>query len=285
MIKVQDKLSSNFSKALATGVSNTILIIFSLSCIFPVIWLAYSSFKSQREFSQSIIALPQALNIDHYKYIFTKTEMPRYFLNSINVTVVSLVITILVGFILGYFFARFEFKGKHFLYNYLLVGMLVPIHALMVPMYIIFKKFGLSDQWFTLIIPYIAFGIPVTMFLINSYVKSLPREMEQAAAIDGASFTRTLFSIIFPMCKPIVVTVAIIQFFACWNEFSFGLILINSPKLRTIPVGITLLKGQFTADYPRMMSVMVAAILPAMIIYFIFSKQIMKSMVSGAVKG
>ena len=163
--------------------------------------------------------------------------------------------------------------------------MLVPVHALMVPMYVLFTKTGMTDQWFTLILPYTALSLPIAVFLVESFVYSVPVEVEEAAAIDGSSFHRTLFSIIMPMCKPILVTVGIIQFFYVWNEFTFALILINSEQLMTVPVGITLFKGQFTTDYPKMMTAMLVAILPAVILYFSFSKQIIKGMVAGAVKG
>ena len=127
--------------------------------------------------------------------------------------------------------------------------------------------------------------MPIAVFLVESFVRSVPPEIEEAAAIDGSSRLRTIYTIVMPICRPILITVGIIQFFYIWNEFTFSLILINSQELMTIPVGLTLFKGQFSTDYPRMMTAMVLAILPTMIIYFIFSKQIIKGMVAGAVKG
>ena len=112
-----------------------------------------------------------------------------------------------------------------------------------------------------------------------------PRELEEAAAIDGSSFSRTLFSIILPVCKPILVTIGIIQFFSLWNEFTYSLILLSDERLKTISVGLTIFKGQYSTDYPQMMAAMFMAILPAIILYFAFSKQIIKGMVAGAVKG
>ena len=163
--------------------------------------------------------------------------------------------------------------------------MLIPVHALMVPMYVLFTKTGLNDHWYTLILPYTALSIPIAVFLVESYVKSVPIEIEEAAAIDGSGRLRTIYTIVMPMCKPILITIGIIQFFYIWNEFTFSLILINSQKLMTIPVGITLFKGQFSTDFPKMMTSMILAIFPTMLIYFIFSKQIIKGMVAGAVKG
>ena len=148
-----------------------------------------------------------------------------------------------------------------------------------------FTKTGLGDSWYTLIFPYTAFGIPISVFLVESYVRNVPRELEEAAAIDGSGFSRTLFSIILPVCKPILVTIGIIQFFALWNEFTYSLILLSDERLKTISVGLTIFKGQYSTDYPQMMSAMFMAILPAIVLYFAFSKQIIKNMVAGAVTG
>lgn len=266
-------------------ISNFILCIFSFTCIFPAIWLFYSSLKSKPEFYTNPVGLPASPSFQHYIDILTKSNLLVWMGNTIRNSSISLVFIILLGFFIGYFIARFQFKGRKFLYGYFLLGMLVPVHALMVPMYVLFTKTGLTDHWFTLVLPYTALSLPIAVFLVESFVHSIPIEVEEAASIDGSSFHRTLFTIILPMCKPILATVGIIQFFYVWNEFTFGLILINSEKLMTVPIGITLFKGQFTTDYPKMMTAMLVAILPAMLLYFCFSKQIIKGMVAGAVKG
>lgn len=266
-------------------VPNVILMIFSITCVFPAIWLFYSSLKGKAEFYNNPIALPAHPSFQHYIDIFTKSKILVWMGNTVRNSVISLIFIILIGFVVGYFLSRYRFKGRKFLYGYFLLGMLVPVHALMVPMYVLFTKTGITDQWFTLVLPYTALSLPIAVFLVESFVHSVPVEVEEAAAIDGSSFHRTLFSIIMPMCKPILVTVGIIQFFYVWNEFTFALILMNSEQLMTIPVGITLFKGQFTTDYPKMMTAMLVAILPAVILYFSFSKQIIKGMVAGAVKG
>lgn len=264
---------------------NIILMAFSISCIFPAVWLFYSSMKSKAEFNENPIKLPSSLNFDHYIDVLTKSNIISWMGNTIRNTVISLVLVVAIGFIVGYFVARFRFKGRKALYGYFMVGMLVPIHALMIPMYVLFTKMGLGDSWYTLVFPYTAFGIPVTVFLVESYVQNIPKELEEAAAIDGSSFSRTLFTIIFPVCVPILVTAGILQFFSTWNEFTFALILISKETLKTVPVGLTIFKGQYSTDYPRMMTAMLLAILPAMAVYFAFSKQIIKGMVAGAVKG
>ena len=165
------------------------------------------------------------------------------------------------------------------------MGMLIPIHSLLVPIYLVFKNTGLSNHWYTLIIPYVAFGLPTAIFLVEGFVKGIPTALEEAASIDGSSFSRTLFQIIMPICRPIMTTVAIINVFTCWNEFSFALVLIKDPALQTVPLAMTQFTGQFASDYPKIMAAMLLTMSPIVILYFCFSKQIIKGMVAGAVKG
>lgn len=266
-------------------IQNLILLAFSITCIFPAIWLFYSSMKTKSEFNENPIKLPAGLNFEHYIDVLTKSNIVKWMGNTVRNTVLSLILVVFIGFIIGYFLSRFRFKGRKMMYGYFMLGMLVPIHALMIPMYVLFTKTGMGNNWYTLIFPYTAFGIPTAVFLVESYVKNIPKELEEAAAIDGSSFSRTLFTIILPVCVPVLVTVGIIQFFFTWNEFTFALILLNDEALKTVPVGLTIFKGQYSTDYPRMMAAMLLSILPAMVIYFTFSKQIMKGMVAGAVKG
>ena len=143
----------------------------------------------------------------------------------------------------------------------------------------------MNDQWYSLLFPYVSFGLPIGIFLVEGFVKSIPISLEEAASIDGSTFSNTLWRIIFPICKPILVTVAIIQVFSCWNEFPFALVLIKDVALQTVPLALTQFKGQFASDYPKQMAAMLLTMAPIVILYFIFSREIIKGMVAGAVKG
>ena len=272
--------------ALAGGtLANLYAMLASVSCLFPIIWLIYSSLKTQKEFDANSVALPQAPTLQNFIKVLTISSMPRYILNSFIVTVASLCVILTCSFVIGYFLSRFQFKGRNFIYGMFLIGMLIPVHSLMVPMYVNFSTLGLNNHLFTLVLPYAAFQLPIGIYLVESYVHSIPREMEEAAAIDGASFSATLFRIMLPMCRPVLITAAIIAFFYCWNEFSFALILTSDANLRTIPLGLTLFKGTYSTDYPVMMAAMVLAISPALLLYAAFSRNIIDGMVTGAVKG
>ena len=277
--------SQRFRLTSASVLGNGILIFFSITCIFPIIWLFYSSLKTQAEFSNNPLALPASPSFRHYYTVLFETEMYKWIINTVRTTAISLVLIILISFVVGYFLSRFKFRGRDAMYGFYMLGVLVPMHALMIPMYIQFHTLGLDNHWFSLIIPYVSFGLTIGVFLVESSMHSIPTDLEEAAAIDGASFTRTLFSIMMPIAKPVLVTIGIIQFFSCWNEFSFALILISDEGLKTIPVGLTMFKGAYQTEYPKMMTGMFVAMLPAMILYFCFSGKIIQGMVAGAVKG
>ena len=272
-------------KSIGKVICNGLLLVFSFSCIFPMVWIFYSSFKTQAEFTQSSTALPQALNLKNYISVFTQTKLGMYMLNSARNTILSVLIIIVFSFLAGYVLSRYRFRGRSLIYNYFIMGMLIPVHALLVPMYVQLRQSGLTNHWYTLLFPYVAFGLPISIMLIESYIASIPKELEEAAAIDGCGFFRCLFQIVFPLAMPILSTVAIIQFFAVWNEFSFSLILVNSDTLRTVPVGLTMFKSAYTVDYPRLMAGIMTTTLSVMILYFVFSKRIIEGMVAGAVKG
>lgn len=266
---------------------NAILWIFSLSCIFPIIWMIYSSLKEKRAFNADIVGLPKEPTLGNYIRILTN---PDYHLgesmwNSVRTTGISIILIIVFSFMVGYILARVRFKLNRVLYVMFLMGMLIPIHSLLVPIYVVFQKCGISNQWYTLLLPYVSFGLPMGIFLVEGYVQGIPVSLEEAAAIDGSTFTHTLWSIIFPICRPILVTVGIIQIFSCWNEFSFALVLIKNVALQTVPLALTQFKGQFASDYPKQMAAMLITMSPIIIMYFAGSKQIIKGMVSGAVKG
>lgn len=278
-------------KRIGNGVTsvilNAIMLLFSLSCIFPLVWMLYSSLKVKREFNKDIISLPTDPTIQNFIDVLTNPDyhIGDSILNSVRTTVISVALIVFFGFIVGYFLARIRFKGSKIIWLMLLMGMLIPVHSLLVPIYVVFNRVGLSNQWFTLIIPYVAFGLPIAVFLCQSFIKEVPTALEEAASIDGCSFSGTLFKVIMPICKPIMITVAILQTFSCWNEFSFALVLIRDTALQTVPLAMTQFTGQFSSDYPKIMAAMLITMAPIVILYFAFSKQIIKGMVAGAVKG
>ena len=288
MTKVENNdASTRVKKGILGFFLNAILIIFSASCIFPLVWMLYSSLKDKRVFNADIMGLPKDPTLINYVNILTNKDyhLGVSMRNSLVITVCSVALIVFFGFIVGYILARVRFKLNRIMYVMFLMGMLIPIHSLLVPIYLVFRSSNLNNHWYTLIIPYVAFGLPTAIFLVEGFVKGVPTALEEAAAIDGSSFTRTLFQIIMPICRPIMTTVAIINVFTCWNEFSFALVLLRDPKFRTVPLAMTQFTGQFSSDYPKIMAAMLLTMSPIVVLYFTCSKQIIKGMVAGAVKG
>ncbi|MYL36926.1 carbohydrate ABC transporter permease [Halobacillus litoralis] len=264
---------------------NTLLFIFSLSAIFPIVWMIYSSFKTQSEFTLNILSLPSEWNFSNYVEAFKIGQLHNYFFNSVYISFISVFLIIFLAFIIGYMLARFAFPGRTIIYVLFLFGMLIPIHGLLVPIFIEFRSTGLLNQPYTLILPYVAFGLPIAIFLFETFIKQIPKEIEEAAIMDGCSTFQIIFKVIFPMAGPVIATATILSFLYAWNEFPFALVLIQSPELRTLPVGLTNFNGQYTVNYPQMMAAMSVTVLPVLIVYLAFYKKIIKGMTAGAVKG
>lgn len=273
------------TKIIKTVVANVFVSVFSITCIFPIIWMIYSSLKTDKEFSLDILSLPKKLIFDNYTQAIAEGNIGSYFINSMFNTVITVCIVIVIAFVTGYCLSRFTFKGRTFVYYMFLSGMLIPIYALLIPIFVEFKTLGILNKKFTLILPYIAFALPVSVFLVESSVASVPIEIEEAACIDGSSFLHTMFYIVMPMCKPVLSTSAILAFLNTWNEFPLALVLIRSNALKTMPIGLTNFVGSYTVNYPLMLAALVVSTLPVVIMYLLFYNQIMKGMTAGAVKG
>lgn len=267
------------------AVVNIFTVLFSLSCIFPIIWTFYSSFKSKGEFLGNIIGLPQNIQFDSYQIAIKLMDFGKKLFNSSFNTIVSMIFILFFSMTIGYFLARYQFKGRSIVYFLILFGMLVPIHGFLVPVYLQFKIIHMLDNRFTLILPYVAFELPIAVFLVESFMKGIPLEVEEASIIDGASINQRMFLVVFPMCKPILSTVAILSFLHVWNEFPFALVLLNDDALKTLPVSLTVFKGQYEISYPNIMAGLMLSSIPVILFYLIFNRKVTDGMVAGAVKG
>lgn len=278
------KIESGLKK-LGSLLVNVIISAFSLFCLFPVVWMLYSSLKEESEFKQNLLSLPTQLHFENYQTAVKTGRMDTAFVNSVLVSVTAVVILLLIAFLAGTIFGRYVFKGKKLLYTMFLMGMLIPVHSLLVPVFIELKTFSLNNNRFVLALIYAAFGLPKAIFLMTTYASTIPRELEEAAIIDGGNTHDVFFRIFLPISKPILSTITILSFLDAWNEFPFSLVLMGKPELKTLPIALTYFTGQYSVDYTPMMAGLAIATLPVVIVYFIFHKKIMEGMVAGAVKG
>ncbi len=269
----------------AAAICNIIPFVFSLCSLFPVAWLIMTTFKTSAQFEANVASLPTSLNLTNYISVFSTTDIPRYMLNTLRNTAIALALILAAGFVNGYLFSRLRFRFKAAMLGAYFCSLFIPVHTLLAPMYILLSKAQLINRWYSTVLPMLAAELTLATYLVMGYVSSVPKEMEEAAAIDGSSFSRTMFSIILPICRPILTTVGIVAFFHCWNEFTYSLVLISDNDLYTINLAISCFKGETNVNYTEIMTAMTIAILPALAIYVFFSKYIIRGMIAGAVKG
>ncbi|MGY4688653.1 carbohydrate ABC transporter permease [Salibacterium sp. K-3] len=262
-----------------------VLILFSLINGYPIIWMVMNSFKSSQEFSLNPFGLPMEWVFTNFREAWFTANIGTYFFNSVFVGLVSVLIAVVTGGLAAFFLSRFQFKGKKFLYGFLVIGLLIPIHSTLVPMYILMQNLGMLNTYWALIFPYVAFNLPITIFLLTSFMSTFPGEIEESAIMDGAGMFRIFWSIILPMTKPAIATAVVINFINNWNEFSFALVLISDEALQTLPLGLANFAGAYTTNYPAQMAGLTIVLIPTIIFYLIMEKQIVEGMTQGAVKG
>jgi raffinose/stachyose/melibiose transport system permease protein len=262
-----------------------IFIIFAIINLFPVFWMFASSFKTNPEFLASMLALPKGFAYINYIHAWIESKIGIYFFNSLYVSLISVFFVVILSLMVSYVLARYQFKLRNLIYVFFLLGMLIPIHTTLVPLFVMFNSFNILNKWFTLLLPYIGFGMPFAIYILESFIRSIPVEIEEAALIDGSGKFVTLFRIILPLCGPAVATVCVMTFFNIWNDFVFPLILVTDDNLKTIPLGLQNFIGPRSANYPQLMAALVFATIPVLLVYFVFQNKLIRGMSTGAVKG
>ncbi|WP_349305418.1 carbohydrate ABC transporter permease [Bacillus sp. FJAT-50079] len=261
------------------------LILFVIINAYPIIWMAINSFKSEKEFATNQFGFPKKFLLENYTAAWDIANLGVLFKNSIFITLTATLLTVFIGALASYFLSRFEFKLSKWIYGFFIFGLLIPIHATLVPMFILMKNLGLLNSPITLLFPYIAFHLPITIFILTSFMKGFPKDIEESAIMDGCGIFKIFWSIILPMSRPAIATTVILNFIYNWNEFSFALVLINDPELQTLPLGLANFAGQFTTNYGAQMAGLTMSLIPIVIFYILFEKNIVKGMTAGAVKG
>lgn len=272
-------------REIGRAILNTLLLIYSLLSIYPILWMIMNSFKENSEFMVNNMSFPTKLIFMNYLNAFKTSKMNIYYINSIVASTFSISLIVIFIFTIGYVLNRYVFVGKKLLYMVFIFGMLIPTHSLLIPLFTQFKLMGLLNSRAALILTYCGYNLPAGIFLVEGFMHSVPRALEEAAYIDGASMARTMVRIILPMTKPVLVTSVILAFINIWNEMPFALVLASKDSLRTIPIGLANFSGEFSVNYTQLLAGSILATLPVIIVYALFNSQIVKGMVSGSVKG
>ena len=261
-----------------------LLSAFAVTTLFPLVWMLYSSFKTNQEITLNTFTLPKALHFENYIEAWQTAKIGVYFLNSIIVSTAAIALTIVAGASGAFILAKFRFRLRGFVYGFFIVGMLIPLQSVLVPLFIQMRDFHLLDNLWSLILTYTAFGLPITIFLMESFIRSFPDSILEAALLEGASIPRIFLRLVMPISKHVIATVAILNFLNNWKEFSFALIFISKDERKTLPLGLYNFLGAYTADYAGLMAALIIASVPLLILYFVLQEQIIKGMTAGAVK-
>lgn len=273
-------------KKIKSGFKYLILGLIALTQLFPLYWLITFSLKSNAEiFGDNIIGLPREWRWQNYITAFTQTSIVRYFLNSVFYSVVTIVVGGVLAAMAAYAISRMQWKLKGVVYGIFTIGIMVPAQASLLPLFQIMDKTGLKGGYLGLLIPYIVGALPMSIMILSGFYKGIPREIEEAACIDGCGVFRCFVNIILPMIKPSLATASIFTFLGTWNELMLANTFVDSERFRTLPVGIMSFAGQYSTDWGLIGAGMVIATLPTIIIYMLLSNQVQQSLIAGAVKG
>lgn len=281
-----DNIKSSRGKSIACWViAFFFAIIWLIISFLPFIFMVINSFKDKFEMLvKGVFALPDTWYPSNYIEVLTGGFW-SYMLNSVIVLAISLTLLLLVSAFASYPLARFRFKLNKPIYGLIVACMSIPIHITLIPVFKMSKDIGVYDSIWALIGPYVAFAIPISVFILTSFMAGIPKEIEESAEIDGCNKYRMFFSIILPLSTPGLSTLAIYNGVSMWNEFSFAYTLTQSVENQTLPLAITQFQGQYSMNTPMIMAVLTLTVLPMIIMFIIFQDKLVKGMTAGAVKG
>lgn len=263
-----------------------LLIFWLLVNVFPIYWMFTFSLKDNAEiFGANVAGLPKKWLWSNYVTAMRTGKMGIYFINSIIIAVVTIIITIVAAVMASFAMQRIIWKGRKLMNKFFMLGLTIPIHASLIPVYITLKKIGMLNSYQALIIPYSAFSLAMAILISMGFMEDIPMELDEAATIDGCGLWGIFFRIIFPLMKPSVSTIGIYTFLQCWNELMFATTFNSKQALRTLPVGIQALSGQHTTNWGPIGAALVLATFPTLIVYTFLSKKIQSSFMEGAIKG
>jgi raffinose/stachyose/melibiose transport system permease protein len=284
-IVIVGKGQTKHSAAICSVLKYVFLALIVFISMAPLVWVVFSSFKTNSEILSSGLSLPSHWNLNGYFQAFQIAPLPMYFANSLLVAVVSTALNVFIMAMSSYVIARFDFKFKGVVVFLLSISLMIPMTALMNPVFAVVKSMGLYDTYGGLILVYTAIGIPMSMLILRSTFLGIPNSLEEAAEIDGAGFFRVFIQIAMPVAKSGIACAAVLQFLTCWNEFLFSLLLTSSESVRTLPLSLSYFTSQFSFNYTAMFAAIVISVIPSIVIFAVFQEQVVSSLTAGAVKG
>lgn len=263
------------------------LWLYLIVSIYPLFWMISYSLKNNDEiFVTNPFGLPTTFRFENYINAWQQFNIPRYFMNSFVVSTISTLLIMLLALMFAFAVARMKWRFNSLARTYMIIGMFMPLQVIMIPLALLVRDFQLTNTYGALILPYVAIGLPFSTMVFYGFLMAIPKEIEEAACMDGASIYRLFLSIIVPLALPAIATVAIFQFLNNWNEFTLAYILISDENMKTLPLGLLFFQGSYSTDWGAMGAVMTIASLPMVLVYLFLSEQVERAMTVGsAVKG
>lgn len=264
-----------------------IMIGWSLISLISTGWVLMSSLKTNQELFADVWALPEKLQWVNYLNAWTRSRMNRFFLNSVLVSGSSVLLTGIIAAMASYILARFRFRGSRFLLLVFIAGLAIPLQLILVPIFLMFNRLHLTNSLIALVMMYITISLPFSIFLLTGFFRTLPRELEESAVLDGATEYQVFWKVMLPLAKPGLFTISIFNFLNIWNEYLFALFLLNDSSKMTVPVGIYNMRNiqGSTADWTSMIAGLILIMVPTLIFYLIFQHRIIGGLTAGALKG
>lgn len=288
-VPIENKQLGNTSKGIKkVGYLLLYLVLAAVAAfqIFPLVWLLLFSLKNNQEvFNLPPLALPTSPKWENYSKVWNAGNIDVYFFNSVWITIVSTVLTILVASLVTFAITRMKWKGSSFVLGLFMVAMMIPVHSTLIPLFNMFSKLHLINHPLSLIASYVAFNMPITIMILLGFYYALPKEVEEAAVIDGCSVNKIFFRIILPMTSSVLATTGIINMIYNWNEFIFVNTFISSDQYKTLTVGVQNFIGQYTTDWGAIGATLMISILPILIAFIFLSDKIVEGIAAGSVKG
>lgn len=263
---------------------HVVMVLLSLVYVVPLGWMVLSSFKSKREIFDSPFGLPQDPDFSNWEKAWSRGDLGDYIINSVFTTGVSVIVILFAAIAAAYAFSRFDFTGKAILLAPFVLGLLLPVQSYLTAQARIFDAVYLLNSRWVLIISYAGLGLSLAVFLLKGYLDSMPKEVFEAARMDGAGDIRTLFQVVMPLMTPGLSTVAVFSILSAWNEFLLAMLYVTSDALRTIPAGLLAFMGKYSTDYPMLFAALSMITLPVIALYAIFHKQVIAGVTEGSVQ-
>ena len=263
----------------------TFLVILALIYLLPLLWVLMTSLKDDAILMISPWAFPEHLMFENYSYAWKMGYLGRATLNSFIVCSITLLVSMVVGSMAAFAIAKLRWKFSKLMLTYFMIGMMIPIHCVLIPLFIQFSSWKLTNSLVGLIIPYVTFSLPITIYIMVGFFESIPGELFEASVIDGCSVPRMFVSVALPMAKTGFMVTGLMSFVSNWNELLLAMVFISKETVKTLPVSLTKFVGPYHTNYCQMFAAIVIAIIPTIIVYCIFANQIVEGLTAGAVKG